>query len=123
MADLQINAKARINKDGLKQSWDPGILQIAMSAARVDAGVIAVGTTEEDFVFGTDISTKGFLFLKNLDGTNKVEYGPKNASDVMQDFGEMKAGEIGIVRLKAGVTVRAIALVASCDVAFLLTHD
>lgn len=82
------------------------------------AGVAVVGTSEEDLGIG-DISTLGYLYIKNLDSTNFITYGPKSGG-VMIDFGRLRAGEHAVIRLEPGITLRWVADTANVKVEFLL---
>lgn len=66
--------------------------------------VVTVSTSEEDLSLG-DIATNGYIYLKNLDSSNYVTYGPKSAG-AMIPFGRLSAGKTTLLRLDAGVTLR-----------------
>lgn len=68
-------------------------------------GVVSVGSGAEEDLVTTDISMLGWCYLKNLDSTNYVTYGPKSGG-VMVGFGRLKAGEEAWFRLEPGVTLR-----------------
>ena len=69
-----------------------------------------------------DISTEGFIFIQNHDATNYVEFGPESGG-AMVAIGRVKPGETAVMRLKPGVTMRAQANTASCNVQFFLLAD
>lgn len=77
-------------------------------------GYLSIGTSEEAIAF-TDISTLGWCFIKNLDASNFVTYGPESAG-AMVSFGRLKAGEAAVMRLSPGATVRMKADTAACKV-------
>lgn len=84
--------------------------------------IVTVGTSEEDMPVG-DVATNGFLFLKNLDSTNFVKFGPKDGGN-MVDFGRLKKGEWAWFRLAAGSTpLRWVADTAPVKVQMLLLND
>lgn len=76
--------------------------------------IVSVGTSEEDMPIG-DVATPGWLFLKNLDGTNYVTWGPKSGG-VMAALGKLKAGEFAIFRMDGTSTLRWIANTAAVKV-------
>jgi len=85
-------------------------------------GIVNIGTVEEDIAFG-DVTTEGWCFIKNLDNTNFVEFGPKNAGATMQDWAKLKKGEECVFRFKPGITMRAIADTAAADLQIILLED
>lgn len=95
--------------------------QYNQNAVGAASGIHVVTTSEGDLSAG-DISTNGYLILKNLDATNFVKYGPKN-SGVMVELGRLKAGETAILRIAPSVVVRMIADTASCRVSYIFLND
>lgn len=83
--------------------------------------IVSVGTSEEDMPVG-DVGTNGFLFIKNLDATNFVKYGPKSGGSMIE-FGRLKKTEWTWLRLAPGVTLRWVADTASCKVQMLLLEN
>lgn len=79
----------------------------------IDHRIVTVTTSETDLTF-EHITTPGPLCIKNV-GANVIEYGPKNGSNVMEDWGKISPGRIATFELKAGITWRWVALVASTD--------
>ena len=78
-------------------------------------GVVSIGTSEED-VDLSELSTLGWLYMRNLDTTNYVSYGKKDGSNNMQAIGRMEAGEPCLFRLEPGATLRMQANTAACNV-------
>lgn len=79
--------------------------------------VVEVGTSEESMPVG-DVSSEGWLSIKNLDATNYVEYGPDSTG--MVAFGRLEPGHTHLVKLKSGVTVKWQANTAAVKVKMLL---
>ena len=75
------------------------------SAEGYSSGTFTVGTSEEAISFNSDISSEGFLFIRNADDTNWVEYGPESGG-VMVSFGKILAQEWSWLRLKPAVVLR-----------------
>lgn len=65
------------------------VTQVGAAASLV---VQVVGTTTEQLVFPADSVTPGYLFLKNLDATNYVEF-DLNTPVAGTAFAKLKAGE------------------------------
>jgi len=49
---------------------------VTTSGGNIDNRIVSIGTTEEEHVFSTDIGNAGQLYMRNLDNTNYVEWGP-----------------------------------------------
>jgi hypothetical protein len=84
-------------------------------------GVVSIGTSEEDLPVG-DVGTNGYAFLKNLDPTNYVKWGPKSGG-AMVEMGRLKPGEAAWFRVAPGVTIRAIADTAAVKVDYRLYEN
>ncbi len=78
------------------------------------APVVIVGTSEEDLLVG-DVTTVGWLYLKNLDAANYVQWGPKSAGSMVA-IGRLKAGCSAWIQMEPGVTLRWIANTAPVKV-------
>jgi uncharacterized protein YaiE (UPF0345 family) len=72
-------------------------------------GYVTVGTTEESTAF-PELSTLGFLFMKNLDTTNYIQWGFSTGVY----GGRLKPGETALFRLEPGVTLYLKANTAAC---------
>ncbi len=94
---------------------------ITQNAQGAGGGIVGVTTSEGDLSVG-GVTTNGYLFIKNLDSTNFISYGPKSAG-VMVAFGKLLAGEWAWIRIKSGVTIRAIADTATCKISYTLYQD
>ena len=75
-------------------------------------GFMVVGTSEESTTF-TELTTEGFLWMKNLDATNYVQWGFSTGVY----GGRMKAGETaGPFRMDPGLTLYLKANTTACNV-------
>lgn len=72
----------------------------------------SVGTAEEDLVT-TDLASPRYLMIRNLDPTNYVDLGMSDAG-TMKALARLLAGDILLLPMKPGVTVRAQANTAAC---------
>lgn len=97
-------------------------VQIDQSAQGAAAGIVIVGQAAEEDLEFIDISSEGMLYLKNLDATNFVKYGPKSGG-VMVTYGKIKPGEIAWVRLFPGVVHRWIADTDDVKVEYWMLED
>lgn len=122
MADeITVTLRATVDNGEYHDEFRGGTFKFDQAAIGAHGPVVSVGTAEEDLTTG-DISTLGFLFLKNTDVANYVTYGPKSAG-VMVPFGRIKAGEVACVRLEPGITLRWQANTAAVKVQILLLEN
>lgn len=74
------------------------------SAIGAHGPVVEVATSETSISFG-DVSTPGYLYLKNLDDENYVTYGPDDSG--MVAMGRLNPGECAILRADPGLSLVA----------------
>lgn len=122
MADeLKINVNARLDNGNFKDRFEPGQIAITQTAIGGHRPIVVVGTSEEVIATG-DVSTLGWLLMRNLDATNYVDWGPESGG-AMVAIGRIEPGEIAMFRLKPGVTIRAQANTASCKIDLRVYED
>ena len=86
------------------------------------SAVVSVGTSEEDLGVA-DVTVNGWLYLKNLDTTNYVTWGPKSAG-AMVAMGRLEPGEFALFRMApSSVTLRWVANSAAVKVKAILWQD
>lgn len=95
--------------------------QVSQSATGLQCRTVSVTTSEGDIAFA-DISTFGYAYLRNLDATNFITYGPKSSGSMVA-FGKLKPGEAAWVRLFPGITLRAIADTGTCKLFVKVMED
>jgi hypothetical protein len=121
MAELNFTVKADIRNGGFRDSIPQELFALTQTAIGAHSQVVSVGTTEEDMPVG-EVTTLGWLYIRNLDATNVVKYGPKSAG-AMIAFARIKAGEFAWLRLEPGITLRWIADTAAVNVQMKLYQD
>lgn len=111
--EITLTQRLQLANGELLDDNNPGRLQITQSAIGMFKQVLSIGTTEESVTF-TDISTPGICYIKNLDATNYVQWGP--ATTVYQ--GRLKASDApACFRLDNGATTLYLkANTAACKV-------
>jgi hypothetical protein len=111
--EITLNVRLQLSNGALLDDNNPGRIQVNQTTQRKYSVVVSVGTTEESVTF-TDISTPGVCYLRNLDATNYVQWGP--ATTVYQ--GRLKASDIpACFRLDPGATTLYLkANTAACNV-------
>lgn len=122
MADeIKLTVKGKVANGSYKTDWNLGQLSITQSAVGAASGVQAIGTSAEN-IAGGDVSTPGYLFLKNLDSTNFVEVG-KDVSASFEKLIKLQPGEEAVFRVADSTTIQLKADTAACDVMYLLLED
>lgn len=109
--EITITLSASVANSYFKSSFQPGSIQLNQTAIGGHMPIVSVGTSEEALTFG-DISTLGYVALRNLDTTNYVDIGPESGGAMVAMI-RLKAGNVAIMRLKPGITVRAQANTAA----------
>ena len=118
--ELTVTASASWESGNWKDQFKPGTLKFDVSGVGQDGGIVEVGTSEEDLSL-PNVSTLGWVFMRNLDATNYVTYGPKDTT--MKAFGRIKAGEVAMFRLEPGITLRWQANTAAVRIAIKVIED
>lgn len=119
MADeLTISALLRFTKGTKDVSFSDQSQQFDVTGTDYIQGTQTVGTSEEALAKG-DITTPGYVFIRNLDATNFVKVrGATGGVDCVK----IKAGEFALFRF-AGTAPFVIADTASCEIEYLLIED
>lgn len=104
-------------------NYSPGTISI--SNAQVDQaavgcaeGVQNIGTSEESLSTG-DLTTYGWIYLRNLDATNYVQAGFSTGVYGIR----LEAGEFATFRTEPAATVYLKANTAACDVQYRWLED
>lgn len=108
---ITIYQSVKVANGNQKESVLPGTLSIVQDAIGRGGHIQEVGTSDESLDFG-DVSTHGWLFLRNLDETNYVEYGPDASG--MVEIGKLEPGETALFRMVDGTDIKAKANTAAC---------
>lgn len=102
--EITVTLSAQLVNSNLKSSFLPGAKQYTQTTAGIWSNVVSVGTSEEDLTLA-DITTPGIVCFQNLDSTNYVDWGPNNGGSMVA-VGRLKAGDIAMIRVGSGVTIR-----------------
>lgn len=122
MADeISITAKLAVTNGGFKQTFDASALKRDQGTLGAHSPILSIGTSEETISAG-DVATLGYVAFKNLDATNYVDIGPDSGGS-MVGMVRLEAGDVGIFRLKPGITLKAQANTAAVKLQMLLLND
>lgn len=118
--EISVSARLKCVNGNLKFEYNTGNLNFTQAAAGGPTpGYLTIGTTEESVTF-PELSTKGWLIMRNLDGTNYVQWG----FSTTVYGGRMEAGEpAGPFRLEPGTTIYLKANTAACQVLIYALED
>lgn len=81
-------------------------------------GYLTIGTSEESEAF-SELSTEGWVLLKNLDATNYVQWGFATTAY----GGRLEPGEFALFRLEPSTTLYLKANTAACKVLVMGVED
>lgn len=116
-SELQVQGQLVFAKSGAALSRIFPSTYFDVSGTAGVANVISVGTSDESLALG-DISTIGWVYMKNLDATNYITAG---ADGTLYNI-KMKAGEPFFGRWN-GAAIHVKANTATCNMEYLLIPD
>ena len=98
MADeIQLSLKLAVRKSSLIHSESPGTITATLTGNNATGGVQTITTTAAVLAMSS-VTTAGYGYFRNIDGTNAVELGTGAATNFVS-FAKLKAGEAAIMRL------------------------
>ena len=113
MADeIAITLAVSVTNGNFLDNINMGTLQFNQSNEGVDGSVVEIATSETTISL-SDLTTEGYMLLRNLDTTNYIDIGPDSTGQV--DFIRLLAGEVALFPLTPGPTVKATANTAACN--------
>jgi len=115
--ELTLNLNINFAKGNVRENVAPGALTFTVSGTKIVRAVQSIGTTDEVLALG-EISSLGYLYIRNNDTTNYVEVGVDGTNYVVK----LKAGEIALFRVD-GSAIHAKANTAACSCEYLLIED
>lgn len=116
--EITLSASLVLNKSGQSISGTVSGLAITQSGTNNIGSVQNIGTTSEALSFG-DVATPGYLFLKNLDSTNFVNFDLNNPAVAGTSFCKLLPGECALIPTRQ-TAIYAKADTAACDVYVIL---
>jgi len=116
--EIKVNASLEVTNGNFKLpklGASPQSIDQAVAGGGNPGMIVAVTAAGGTDIPSTGLTNVGWTFIRNMDLTNNVEYGPYVAA-TLHSFGLLKPGEAAVLRIKPGVAWHVIALVASCRV-------
>ena len=117
--ELSVHAGLVANLNGANLSAS-GSASVTVSGDAFVKKVVSVGIVREAVASSSDLSSYGYVFIKNLDTTNYIEVGCYN-SDIYYTV-KVKAGEVALFR-SAGNALYAKANSADVLIEFVLIEN
>jgi hypothetical protein len=114
--EISVTIAVTVNNSGFVDDFNSGRLTFTQVAVGADAGTVSVTTSEGNLSLA-NLTTNGFLILKNLDSTNFIDYGLDD-SGTMKACGRLLAGEVNFIRVKPATSVRLKADTATCKLRY-----
>lgn len=114
LSNSNLKDRVVLEADSIDQNTANPIMIGKVESIPTTAGGTAISTT--------GITTLGWMYVKNLDGTNYVTIGPESGGAIVS-FIKLKAGEHAIFRLQTGITIRMLANTAACRVYYKIYDD
>ncbi len=105
MPEITANLNIEVRNGFFAESIRPGQIRIDQSGIGRGGVVQTIGTVEE-VVTHAEVSTEGVTYLRNLDATNFVQFGPEDTG-AMRIIGKLKPGEFAFFRMAPSVVLRA----------------
>jgi len=121
--EIQITLNATVVNGFYRDTIQPGLLQVDQAAIGRGGHVQLIGFAAPEEVDLGDVSTNGILYLRNLDDTNYVLFGPQSDAATIEVFGKLKPGEYAIMRLAPTIVLWAQADTGDCLVDVKLFED
>ncbi|MFZ5829826.1 MAG: hypothetical protein ACOY3P_07050 [Planctomycetota bacterium] len=120
-SEISISLSIAVNNGYVRDSFNPGQKLVDQAGVGRYGGVQDIGYDASEALDFGDVETEGYLILQNLDTGHNVDYGPDSGGSMVA-IGRLKPGEVALLRLKPGVTVRAQAVVAATGPTTTTTH-
>ncbi len=116
--ELRINLSSFTFSKGTANATTPlQSVAVTVSGTHSSSGNQSIGTGDETLAL-VDVSTIGYVFLKNTDATNFITVGPDGSSYPLK----LKPGEFAIVRWN-GAAIHAKADTATCILQYMIIED
>jgi len=120
--EIVLQFGAQVVNGFFRHVFQPGQLQVDQAAIGRAGHAQEIGFAADEVIDFGDISTNGYLILRNLDEDNYVTWGPEDTG-AMVTAGKLKPGEIAVLRVAPTVVMRAQADTAAVLLDVCLLED
>lgn len=125
MADrIRYNLNVQIESGLFKKDINAQGREVTLDGQGAAGGIVSATTGGAGVALDVgDVTTLGWLYMRNLDATNFVTWGVDNGAGALVTVGRMDPGEEVWLRLDPSVTVRLLADTTTVAVQFELFND
>jgi hypothetical protein len=102
--ELQVSVSITVNNENFTFPRTGNNLQHDQTTAGGGLPGYVVTSTSEATIDTTSLVNEGWCFMKNIDDTDGIEYGPDSTG--MVSFGLLGPGEEALFKLKPGVVMK-----------------
>lgn len=112
MADeIRFNVDMSLANGSVKHDYRPSTFSIDQTTANYENRTVSIATSATTVDFGA-FTTKGYIYLENLDATNYITFGPDSTGQVT--VGRLNPGDFAVFRCDNSATLKATADTAAC---------
>lgn len=112
--EITITAALRCQHGEFRLDVNPGSIQVDQATAGGgNPGTVSIGTSDTPISFA-GLTAPGYVWIRNLDPENFVEFGPDDTG--MVPCLKLKPGECALFRLADGISLVGKADTAACKV-------
>ena len=119
--EITVSMDLDLTNGDLERSVEVSSLQFDQAATGCIWQVVNAAAADEAIVT-TELTSLGWCFMRNLDSTNYVEWGPDSGGSLVV-CGRLEAGEIALFRLSPAITLRTQANTAAVELDILILED
>lgn len=112
--EINVSFNMQVVNGFMREPVQPGTIQIDQAAVGRGGHAQSIGFAAPEVVDLGDVSTNGVLYLRNLDDTNYVTFGPQSDAATIEVLGKLKPGEFAFFRLAPTIILWAQADTADC---------
>ena len=116
--EISASVTISVNNGNYRTSRSVGGQAYNQSSSGFFAHVLSVATDSSVNLTSTGIGTLGWIYIRNLDSTNYVDWGIAS-----NHIGRLHAGETACFRLKPGVTLNFDANTAAVELEILVLEN
>lgn len=121
--EITVNVSLKVQNGNLVQQHSPGSLTFNQATALAIGGVQTIGNaTHEALVLGTDVTTPGWTYMRNIDTSNHVSIGTV-VSGTFYPVVHLEPGEASVYRMAPTFVPYAKAASGSVNLQYMIYAD
>ena len=119
--EITISAEIDLDNGDLERNASVSALQFTQ-AAKGCIWICVNAAASDEAIVTTELTSLGWCYMRNLDATNYVEWGPDNGGSIVP-CGRLEAGEVAMFRLSPAITLRTEANTAAVELDIMILED